>query len=865
VPRDGTRQKGKAVSSVHHQDEHVHIHIIANDLHIAPEENNVALPSDDHTNQTSRPTPLPVSLNPIPDELKGLHQWVVWQYEVNEQGKWTKVPYNPARPHIKAKAGQPTTWSTFDKACALLDRFDGIGLELTPNDPYTGVDLDDCRDPETGNIQPWAQDIIDRLQSYTEVSPSGEGIRIWIRGKLPTSGRRRTGDIEMYDDVRYLTITGARLNDLPAEIMDRQEEIDVLHAEIFKAEIKDQGPEAGVVVDVVDHTKGWTDDELLERALAANNGEKFATVWGGDISAYGDDDSSADQALCNLLAFWTRDPERIDRLFRRSKLYREKWERKDYRDRTITNALSLVKESWTTPTHMIELPKDIAQWQFSSVVLRVSAVDLLDRMRDHLSARIVYTNVDALAKTKESNRPAIKNALKEILGSKISLKEIDKGINAHNAETAGVGDDPASLGRKIMQMKHFAKDHGEKLYCYSDGAYRDDGRAIVEHLGLSIMEKAKISEYWDKKLSNDVVKYVTIKAGELWDRPPMDRINLLNGILDLETMKLLPHTPEYRSSIMLPVRYHPKAQCPHIDRFIAEIFPEDAISVAYEIAGWLLTPYIDLQKAILLQGPGGNGKSVFLELLMRLLGKENVSGVSLHRLENNRFDVAQLVGKLANICPDIPDLDLNTTSMFKTLVGGDQKIYAERKMEHGFHFAPFARLIFSGNTFPRSRDLTMAFFDRWLVIRFTRMFRGNSELQVPASVLLGRMTTADELSGFLNKALEVLPKVHRFGITEAPSMIEAMAEYRASLQNSSDKPEFWLAGNTEWSSGAVISSRELYEEYCLDCCGAPATERTFAEAVKKVYWEHDYEMSTKQRAYQGRQRVWCWVGIRKKE
>jgi P4 family phage/plasmid primase-like protien len=312
---------------------------------------------------------------------------------------------------------------------------------------------------------------------------------------------------------------------------------------------------------------------------------------------------------------------------------------------------------------------------------------------------------------------------------------------------------------------------------------------------------------------------------------------------------------------MLPVKYNPKAKCPNIDRFIAEIFPEDAISVAYEIAGWLLKPYIDLQKAILLKGRGGNGKSVYLALLIRLLGRENVCGVSLHRLESNRFDVAQLVGKLANICPDIPDLDLTTTSMFKTLVGGDQHVYAERKMEHGFHFSPFARLIFSGNAFPRSKDLTLAFFDRWLVIEFPRVFRGNSEIEVKGSELLGTMTTGEELSGFLNKALAVLPKVHRYGINEAPSMVEAMAAYRSAHQYGGDKPYAWITEHTKWSPGSIISSRELYETYRGSCQGVPATERAFADALKEVYQSYNEDLTTRQRTYNGRQNVWCWVGI----
>jgi primase-polymerase (primpol)-like protein len=89
--------------------------------------------------------------------------------------------------------------------------FAGIGFVLTPDDPFAGIDLDHCRDPETGEIEPWASEIVDRFQSYTEISPSGAGIRIFIRGTLPAGKGRHRGRVEVYDRGRFLTVTGQRL------------------------------------------------------------------------------------------------------------------------------------------------------------------------------------------------------------------------------------------------------------------------------------------------------------------------------------------------------------------------------------------------------------------------------------------------------------------------------------------------------------------------------------------------------------------------------------------------------------------------------------------------------------------------------
>ena len=143
----------------------------------------------------------------IPDELKSLDQWVVWRAEKRGE-KITKVPYNPLS--LKhAKSTDPMTWTGFDKAWKVFrgGNFNGIGFVLSKNDEFSGVDLDHCRDLKSGVIDDWAMKIAKELNSYTEISPSGTGLRIFIKGKLP-EGRRKKGDIEMYEDGRYLTVTG---------------------------------------------------------------------------------------------------------------------------------------------------------------------------------------------------------------------------------------------------------------------------------------------------------------------------------------------------------------------------------------------------------------------------------------------------------------------------------------------------------------------------------------------------------------------------------------------------------------------------------------------------------------------------------
>lgn len=208
-----------------------------------------------------------------------------------------------------------------------------MGYVLSPNDPYVGIDLDKCRDPHSGRIEPWAKAIVKRLDSYTEISPSGTGLRIFIRGTLPAHGRRK-GHIEIYSQARFLTITGQHYLAAPDTIQDRADELLTWHLEIFgpPPAPRQNGQVARAPVQLADA-------DLLLKARSAENGGRFWALWNGDYSAYGSQ-SEADLALVNHLAFWTGpDSARLDQLFRSSGLMREKWDRQDYRDRTIDKAL----------------------------------------------------------------------------------------------------------------------------------------------------------------------------------------------------------------------------------------------------------------------------------------------------------------------------------------------------------------------------------------------------------------------------------------------------------------------------------------------------------------------------------------------
>lgn len=147
----------------------------------------------------------------IPEELRRLNQWVNWKPEIRDN-KITKIPLNP---HTlkNAMTNDPATWGRFEQAITNLNKqgIAGIGVVVTERDPFTGIDLDKCRNPETGEIEAWALRIIETISSYSEISPSGTGIRIFVKAKLP-EGMRKKGRIEIYDSGRFFTVTGRVLN-----------------------------------------------------------------------------------------------------------------------------------------------------------------------------------------------------------------------------------------------------------------------------------------------------------------------------------------------------------------------------------------------------------------------------------------------------------------------------------------------------------------------------------------------------------------------------------------------------------------------------------------------------------------------------
>jgi putative DNA primase/helicase len=295
---------------------------------------------DAHASERSVTAPLKIEA--IPAELRQRGQWVLWRREWRRD-KSTKVPYTPGDQH--ASSTDPDTWSSFDRVLKSLSSgvHDGIGYVFAAEDPYAGVDLDHCRNCESGVVDAWASAILRRLDSWAHWSPSGEGAHIIVQASLPGTGRKTThatGAVEMYDRGRYFTINDHQVPGTPCSIESRGQELLALYAEVYPPQpnLAHSGQHAAVRPNDLD------DQRLLELAFGARNGTAVAALWNGQASGYCSA-SEADLALCNHLAFWTgRDSARIDRLFRLSGLWRPKWDERrgelTYGQRTIDVAIA---------------------------------------------------------------------------------------------------------------------------------------------------------------------------------------------------------------------------------------------------------------------------------------------------------------------------------------------------------------------------------------------------------------------------------------------------------------------------------------------------------------------------------------------
>jgi hypothetical protein len=306
------------------------------------------------------------NLAEVPSTLKNIPNWISWKL-IKKDGEDSKVPFIPGTVR-HASSTDSSTWTTFETAIAntSVNGKEGVGFVIhgaAIDEQIVGFDLDGCRNPQTGEITSWAEAIVDQLDSYTEITPSGLGLRVWVKGKLPgkdrvfnlaaSAGFGSKVKIEVFDKARYFTVTGDTFFDEPVEVETR----DLTEAYKLCSEFKNRFPvnsapmeiqaDSSEKIPVKIKQTGTTITTKLHLLMTGKMiSEKPVVIDDGlGNSIEFPSRSEADLSLCTGLALeHGNNPELIDAEFRKSCLYREKWERDSYRTPTISNAIKTAEK-----------------------------------------------------------------------------------------------------------------------------------------------------------------------------------------------------------------------------------------------------------------------------------------------------------------------------------------------------------------------------------------------------------------------------------------------------------------------------------------------------------------------------------------
>jgi P4 family phage/plasmid primase-like protien len=395
----------------------------------------------------------------------------------------------------------------------------------------------------------------------------------------------------------------------------------------------------------------------------------------------------------------------------------------------------------------------------------------------------------------------------------------------------------ATLLRDCEQLGPLASGIDGKVWAYTGGVWVHGDRE------LRARAVKLLGERYRRAHADTVESMVLSRVPFINDTPATEYLNVENGLLHWRTGRLRDHTAKVPSTTRIPVRWNPDAQCPNIDTFLNAVVAEECVPVLEEVAGYALYPSQPLHKAVMLDGNGRNGKGKFLQILAALLGRPNIAAVPPQRLDTDKWAVAQLYGKLANLVGDVNPSTFKETATFKQATGQDL-LYGEHKYCAGFTFTSRALIVAAFNSLPRSVDTTEGFFSRWLVIPFPNRFADPDEHgQIPAGCyqrdpdLEAKILATTELEGFLVRAVEGLQRVIGRGqFTHAEAIADAEREFRRHA----DPVRGFLAEQVIADRDAWISRASLhaaFKEWATESGLGALSARRFTQKVREVHVE----------------------------
>ena len=721
----------------------------------------------DSSHNPAQPIPLMVKCDGIPPILKLHDNWVLWKSE-ERNGNLTKVPYCISDAGKRASPTNPDTWGRFEEliqSIKLLDDTWGIGFVLSEDLGLIFLDFDHCRDPETEEIDSEILTDLEYLNTYAEVSVSGTGIHALCWGKIP-GDRNRTANREMYSKGRYFTVTGRKLQQFSEEI--REVNLSPLYQRWFPEEIYPKVTNFS--------NESLNDEQIIEICNKARNAHLFKQLWAGDISQYEKDDSRADQALCDILAFYSKDLTQIDRIFRRSKLYRDKWDRQDYRERTILKAIGRVTES---VSHVQRVESD---------------AELLTDLWN--AQRFAQEHKGSVKYCEFTGKWYIWN------GQFWEIDQTRKIIELAKDTARGIFRE-ASSERDIKRSNELGK---HAMHSQSNRALQDMVNLAKSESGIAI----RVEEF--------------DRDGSL--------LNLSNGVVNLNTITFREHRKDDLLSKTTGIEFIPESKCPlwlnHLDLVLNH--DKELIESFQMMLGYSLLSTNPDQVFFLMIGGGANGKSVTLKIVSEIMG-DYAKGVDPKSLmikkgEGPRSDIARLFDARAIFSGEGEIGARLSEALIKQLTGAD-KIVARCLYKDEFEFTPGMKIWFCTNHLPEIWGTDHAIWRRMRVIPF--------DVTIPQERRDPEMSDKfrAEMSGILNWMLEGLRKYRELGYLPVSKRVHhATEQYRENM----DILAPFIRDLCKLEPAALVDRKTLHERYCAYCNengDTPLGNKTFATKLQE--------------------------------
>lgn len=716
--------------------------------------------------------------NSIPEEMQQRPHWVVWRLEERD-GKSTKVPYS-AQCGSYARTNDPSTWASYETAKRSYEQggYTGVGFVFSPADSYSGIDLDHCLN-EDGSIQAWAKAIVDRLASYSEISPSGRGIKIIVKGKLPEGSKHKKvglgpeghGAIEFYDRLRYFTITRRRWSSSPTTVQDRTSEVCDLLRELFPV-AQVTGPSRPLH----QPTPILSDDVLLMKLLASDS---FRRLWEGKHDG---DHSKADFALCARLAgFCGTDVERIDRMFRQSGLFRAKWDQKHSADGQTYGQMTIKQ----------------AMAAASSPEAVIGSPEFLTDMGN--SARFASQH---------------RERLRFCPGTKTWL----------------VWDGKRWAVDELLHFERMAKETVRAMYSQAEATEDDETRKLLLKFAHASSSRSRISAMCDLARCE-----VAVATEQLNSDPWLLTVN--NGTIDLRTGEIRAHRQEDYITKLAPVDYDVNAQCPRWLEVLNTLFAgkQPLIDYMQKLLGSALTGISRDDMLPIFYGQGANGKTTLINTVMKLMG-DYASPAPPQLLVGSRssrppFDIADLRGKRLMVASETESTDRLSEGLVKQLTGRDC-LKARNLYGAFFQFDPTHKIILMTNHKPDVQGLDEGIWRRLALIPF--------EVTIPRDQRDPKLEEKlkAEWPGILVWLVQGCLAWQRDGIKMPPEVEAATQSYRHSSNTFLRFVEEMCYRETQtWTPTSRI--REAYRSYCSQIGEIrPLSDSAMASALKGMGYVH---------------------------